>query len=89
MKKFICEKCGVVESALIDGYDIRERELEGVMFITTLKNGKFFCDGVMPEFQKYFSDFNQKKICKEVVEFCKENDIWKCSKCGGETWTED
>ena len=53
----------------IDGYNIADRLLEGVMFDVTFdENGKVLNISVEDEAKEYFEQMNQKKFLKEVKE---------------------
>lgn len=63
------------QRALVDGYGIAERTLEGVMFVVKNVDGKLVCDGVQTKDQSYFNDFSEKKKkewCEAAVEHALE-----------------
>lgn len=59
-----------VNSAMIDGYSIAERLLEGVRFVLTIHEGGLEVS-VHPDDQDYFEQFNQMKFYKLVLEEAK------------------
>jgi len=71
-----CEKCGPIEFVIVNGYDIADRLLEGVMF-------KVFADGRV-EYDKnsYTNGLNMKKWSKEAANFSMYGmDVANCPKC--------
>ena len=78
-----CDKCGIVDCVLFDGYTVDDRLLEGVMFECRHDEKRHInVNGVQKCFAKYFSDLNEKKWLKEVEEVVQDYDILSCSKCG-------
>jgi hypothetical protein len=76
--KLSCEVCGDLGFVHVDGYDVAERLLEGVIF-------KIYPDGhaeCRKEDLHYFEQFNQEMWLKEVEEFVDEADGGAvCPKC--------
>ena len=79
--KLKCDSCGVVDHAILDGYAVGDRLLEGVKFMVTILNDKVIAN-VHPEDADYFKRLNQKKWLKEVRKFAAETDVVACPKCG-------
>ena len=77
-----CDKCGKIETVLVDGYWFGDRILEGVMFEVMDKDGKPEAIGVTKECVDYFNDLNTKKWLKACEHFCEGLDIAQCPKCG-------
>jgi hypothetical protein len=74
--KFICQNCGEVDHVLMDGYDVGDRLLEGVMFKITVKKEKFqetLTAHVQDQDKSYFTDnhISIKKWEKEMTEDAK------------------
>jgi hypothetical protein len=78
-----CEGCGALEYVLIDGYDIGDRLLEGVMFEIRQVNGKYTAT-TRADSKDYMADLNEKKWLKAMREYAAETDTATCPKCHGE-----
>lgn len=75
-----CEKCGDLEFAYIDGYDVAERLLEGVMFEIRFVGKK--ANVKVREYDKdYFEQFNEPKWLQAIKELAEEEDNLICPKC--------
>lgn len=83
MKKFHCDDCGEIDCALLDGYQVGDRLLEGVMF-EIVPNKESFDVRVKKEAAHYFKSLNQKKWLKAAREFLPEEDILSCPECGAD-----
>jgi hypothetical protein len=59
---------------LIDGYDIRGRQMEGVMFKITFnpETNKVILVENESNDENYLSDFNKEKLFKEISEYAEE-----------------
>lgn len=60
----------------IDGYNIADRLLEGVMFKIAIKDGEVVCEGVAPGDREYcekFSDKQMKAWCDEAVKLAHDD----------------
>lgn len=81
--KLKCDGCGIVDHAIIDGYAVGDRLLEGVKFILTILSDKVVAN-VHPDDADYFKSLNQKKWLKEVREFAEDEnlDVVTCPMCG-------
>lgn len=70
--KLKCEKCGILDFALFDGYRIGDRLLEGVMFVVKAvkaPTGDYLhTDGVQKSDEDYFSGFNKERFVNAVNE---------------------
>ncbi len=71
---FECETCGTIEYVLIDGAQIRERMLEGVMFKVSHDEDGNFVVQVAEDSEDYFDDFNQEKLLMEIRECIETED---------------
>lgn len=91
MAKFVCEKCGKVDSVLVDGYAFGDRQLEGVIFKVKNVKGKPKVLEVTVG-KKYFETLNKKLWYKACEDYCKQLDLANCSKCDDyevEVWGAD
>ena len=79
-KSFSCDNCGPLEYALLDGYPVGDRLLEGVMFQVRLAESGVQVE-VDPSGAKYFQNLNKKKWLTAVREYAAEADILTCPKC--------
>lgn len=82
-RKLICDQCGEVEFALIDGYDFGDRLLEGVKFEVRL-NPTLHVQ-VAEKAKPYFSQLNEKMWLDRAIKHAQwalAEDILTCPKCG-------
>lgn len=84
MIKFDCEKCGKIEMALLDGYLVGDRLLEGVMFECRQNDDGTFVIQVEESSKPYFSNLNEKKWLEEVCKKAQKYDVFTCPTCGGD-----
>lgn len=88
--KWMCDCSGQpaeVTLIVVDGYEIRERQLEGVKFLIDLTQTPPAV--TWPEEDNaYLDDFRMDKIVKEMQEYVEDLDIAQCHKCGGEAWQD-
>ena len=86
---FICENCGQIQEALMDGYFFGDRLMEDVMFVVTLDDSHKATVRISEKDADYFKQFNAEEWYKQGREFAEENDFFTCPKCQGECWPED
>lgn len=80
--KFQCENCGKVDYALLDGYNVGDRLLEGVMFEIRCINNNIYQAQVTKDCAEYFEDLNKQKWIKAMEEYAAETDVFECPECG-------
>lgn len=80
MDKFVCDKCGKVDTVLVSGYHFGDRLLEGVVFRVKNVKGKPKVVEVT-EGKEYFESLNKKKWIKACEDYCKQLDEANCGKC--------
>ena len=73
-KHFESETGQILYSITIDGYEVGDRLLEGVMFIVTVQSNGTLAVKVHPDAQEYFEDLNKEKWLKEIAEHVQEAD---------------
>ena len=81
MKKFKCDDCGELEYALIDGYGVGDRILEGVMFEIRIVNDKPQVKPYDPSDKSYLEDLNEKKWLNVVKDSLKDEEFLQCPNC--------
>ena len=85
LKEFKCDNCGVIPFVHENGYAIRGRILEGITFEIYIDSRKKYYEAhPIKADAEYFSDFNEKKLLKEMADHAEELDIAECPKCHGE-----
>lgn len=82
MYKPTCDNCGELDTALVDGYHIRDRALEDVFLEVTFKDGVAVSAKCQPIDEDYMDDFNTEKIYQEAVDMANQSDTLTCPKCG-------
>lgn len=78
-----CDTCGELEYVLLDGYDVGDRLLEGVLF-EIRKKGKGYTATTQAKNEKYMKNLNEKKWLREMVRYAAETDTATCPKCRGD-----
>jgi hypothetical protein len=101
-KPFVCDcykgegkkkgDCGPIDFVIIDGYDIGDRVLEGVMFKVWCENEEVKIapvDKVKGEYKEisweednYLCTLNKECWMKSAIRYAKRLDIAYCPKCG-------
>ncbi len=81
---FYCELCNKnLDFVLLDGYNVGDRLLEGVLFkIFQKKDGSYKVELYNKDDQAYCKNLNMRKWLKEIKEFASETDIATCPNCG-------
>lgn len=64
--------------AEVDGYSVRERQLEGALFDVEIEfagwfTGKVLSVQIQPQHADFFSDFNAEKIYKEITQMVEDD----------------
>lgn len=72
-----------VDVAYIDGYDVGDRILDGVMFEVRVINDKFVVK-VSPSHEWYFQKLNAEYWYPRLVEYCHTLDLFYADPCGGD-----
>lgn len=75
--------------ALLDGYSVGDRLLEGVMFECRKNDDGTFDVKVSPECAPYFSNLNEAKWLAAMKEYAEETDIFTCPNCRSDVVPED
>lgn len=70
------EKGNKHKQAYIDGYDIRDKLLEGIPILITIENDGSLSAKFKHEDSDYVNNFNIEKLLKEAVEFAETSDIF-------------
>jgi hypothetical protein len=78
-----CDNCGNLEHILIDGYNVDDRLLEGVLIECRLENGKWVAS-FQEEDSGYVSRLNETSLLMEAVWVLENLDIAECPQCGGD-----
>lgn len=82
---FYCHRCGKVEYALLDGYLIAEKQLEGILFVIRKSNNtELEALGVIPEHESRFNNFNTFYYISCATSFVNEDenqDTLMCPRC--------
>jgi hypothetical protein len=80
MKKLYCSEMDestereITESVfLVDGYNIADRLLEGVMFHVHFQDGEVLSVKVDEKHENYFSQFNQEMFLERVYRYAKRS----------------
>jgi hypothetical protein len=83
MKKFYCDECQEVSVAIVDGYTVGERLLEGVMFRVSIVDNELVVQLADPKDEPYFEKLNKDHWFKEVKEFVQYSapDDLECAEC--------
>ena len=89
MIKFDCEKCGRIEMALLNGYYVGDRLLEGVLFECQQNDDGTFNIQITEDSKEYFSQFNQQMWLTRMVEYAQNIDFFICPTCGNDVVPED
>lgn len=79
-----CDHCGDIKIFLIDGYDFRDRQMEGVLFAITVEDvtqGLWSIQPFDPTDMAYLSDFNIPKLYEEAIVYAVGADIVDCAIC--------
>ena len=85
MKKFKCDDCGELDYISFDGYNIWDRDLEGVMFKAFYdKDDNLKVEIETKEDKAYCRKFNKKLMMKDALEYAEQLDIGICPKCGAD-----
>ena len=79
----ICETCGLIEYALVDGYPFGDRALEGVSFKVTFdKKGNALVDTLDDwNSNNYLRGLNKKYWLEQAVDYAESTDTLECSYC--------
>jgi len=85
--KFICSRCGEINKAVIDGYGIGDRLLEGVWFDIIIQDNQLIVT-VDIESKEYFDQFNKELWYKKVKEEV-HNGYAECPNCHEEIILRD
>ena len=80
---FNCEKCGLIEYAIFDGYAVGEKLLEGVGFKIEIVNDHFKAS-IFPHNEYYFRGLNKKYWIEKVEDFIYKYDFVECPNCGSD-----
>lgn len=81
-RQLACDDCGPLEYALLDGYTVGDRLLEGVKFQIRPKGS----DGWEARFHdprsEYVQTLKHTHWKKAAEEFAAETDVLECPRCG-------
>ena len=84
----LCEK--ELEFVLLNGYDVGDRLLEGVIFkISKKKNGKYKAELYNEDDWAYCNRLNMKMFFKDMGGWAGETDIAECPNCGWDVGMND
>ena len=78
--KIICDACGEIDMAYVDGYSFGDRILDGVVFEATIVDDDIRVV-VRDDAKRYFEDLNQEKWLKAAKEHAKTTDVLECPYC--------
>lgn len=80
-----CDRCGPLEYALIDGYAVGDRLLEGVLFEIrpVHESDTLFTVVPTPDAERYMksSHLKMKDWCEEIARYVVETDVAACPTC--------
>jgi hypothetical protein len=86
--KFMTEE-GEVSEAILDGYGIGDRQLEGVRFVFTIVEDELKVR-VHPDDVDYFTQFNQEYWYNEALEYAQSSsDVLGTALGEYDVWIED
>ena len=81
MPQLTCADCGPIEYALLDGYLVGDRLLEGVKFKVSIKSGKVIAQPAASDDAEYMRRMNKRRWLKEAAEFAANSDSMECPNC--------
>lgn len=93
--KLMCETCGEVQCAYVEGYAVGDRLLEGVMFrASRIKGQDSFTVKATPEALRYFETLGikatvwERRIAAWLNDDLENIDTAECVECGGDIEAE-
>ena len=78
-----CDHCGVLNHVLIDGYDVGDRLLEGVMFEVRAVRGRPQVM-VTADAAAYFATLNTTRWLRAMRTYARTTDLFICPHCQSE-----
>jgi|SaaInlV_100m_DNA_2_1039680.scaffolds.fasta_scaffold26447_2 hypothetical protein len=89
--KFDCEKCGKIDEALLNGYGVGDRILEGVMFkVKKADDGTYSVESVSDwKTDPYLRGLNESHWMGAVKDEVEDMDIFQCPHCKGDVVPDD
>ena len=82
--KYKCDVCGEVDYAILDGYSVGDRILDGVKFEIRFQGDKPVATAVTKDCVHYFEQLNQKKWFTAASACAEEWDVFECPLCGAD-----
>jgi hypothetical protein len=79
-----CDRCGLIDHVLLDGYAVGDRLLEGVLFEIRKQSNGTFVATTQAKDQTYMSGLNEKRWLKAMAKYAAEADQATCPKCSGD-----
>ena len=83
---FHCEDCGDLDHALMDGYLVGERLIEGIKFELRIwpdgADGWFFVATTPKAHRDYMKTLNESLWTARVATRARTHDLFTCPKCG-------
>lgn len=89
--KFKCDNCGDIDEAIIDGYEIGDKILEGVKF-KVRKNDDGSCNVESVDdwdSDPYLIGLNKEYWIDLISKYCENQDIFFCPHCHNDVIPED
>jgi hypothetical protein len=81
LEKFVCENCGPLDFAHMDGYGFGDTILEGVTFEVRISEGTTRVN-VAAKDAKYFKTLNERLWLEHALDYAKGTDNLICPTCG-------
>ena len=79
--KLVCDCCGDIDHALVDGYGFGDRLLEGVMFNIMVIGDKIIAMAATKEDAVYIDDLNKEKWLAEAAVYAFTTNFLTCPDC--------
>lgn len=77
-----------VDVAIIDGYSVGDRLLDGVKFEVRIVDDEFVVN-VCPRFESYFDKLNTKMWLEKIAEYCHTVDVFESNGEYEVVWYDD
>lgn len=84
--QLVCDDCGPIDHALLNGYHFGDRLLEDVYFKITVSGKKLQAEPATIEDDAYLDDLNKKKWLREAMKYASDPEaLLDCPSCKNNT----
>ena len=79
---FNCPRCGPLPHVYVNGCHLADRLLEGVLFKVEVSDERVYTVTVLPEYQEFFSNFNEARFLEKARRHAETYDFTTCPTKG-------